>query len=546
VTGRVAGASSISASASAPDVVELATLSAYLAHWASLTPSDTAVVSGAERVSWSALRERVDRCASGLARLGVGRGDVVAMLSPQRWEFVVLYLALDRLQAVFLGLNTRHQLPELELVLNDAKPSVLLTVGHFNGRDYLRDAQSLRGRCPSISTLVAIGPDSTDTDSIDTGSPEELTFEDLLKAGSSPPGLPRAVSATEPACIVYTSGSTGRPKGAVLPRRGLLSNHRALARRIAHQPFRAQCDHPIDHVGGSDRLYLVVILGGSLILAERFRPQALLDQIDAERITYWMGEATQFVRCREYLRGRDLPDLRVINFVGALPGDLLSELAEVSAMVTTGYGMTECCSAVIRSTGRTDLAALARGVIGPLLDTMAGRIVDASGRACEIGEVGELQIRSACLFTGYLGLPERTQERFTSDGWFATGDLFAEDEPGVYRFVARIGDVFSSGGYNIYPREIEAAATAHPAVEEAALIGVPDPAYGSVGWLYYTSVPGHQVTHEEVRDFVRQGMANYKVPARVVQLDAMPHLPNSKIDAKELRRRAHEAMADAS
>ena len=145
MTGRVAGASSISTSASAPDVVELATLSAYLAHWASLTPSDTAVVSGAERVSWSALRERVDRCASGLARLGVGRGDVVAMLSPQRWEFVVLYLALDRLQAVFLGLNTRHQLPELELVLNDAKPSVLLTVGHFNGRDYLRDAQSLRG-----------------------------------------------------------------------------------------------------------------------------------------------------------------------------------------------------------------------------------------------------------------------------------------------------------------------------------------------------------------------------------------------------------------
>ena len=173
------------------------------------------------------------------------------MLSPQRWEFVVLYLALDRLQAVFLGLNTRHQLPELELVLNDAKPSVLLTVGHFNGRDYLRDAQSLRGRCPSISTLVAIGPDSTDTDSIDTGSPEELTFEDLLKAGSSPPGLPRAVSATEPACIVYTSGSTGRPKGAVLP-----------PARIAVKPSgpgpeglrtsrsAPQCDHPIDHCRG--------------------------------------------------------------------------------------------------------------------------------------------------------------------------------------------------------------------------------------------------------------------------------------------------------
>jgi acyl-CoA synthetase (AMP-forming)/AMP-acid ligase II len=177
---------------------------------------------------------------------------------------------------------------------------------------------------------------------------------------------------------------------------------------------------------------------------------------------------------------------------------------------------------------------------------MAGRVVDAAGRACQTGEVGELQIRSACLFIGYLGMPGATQERFTPDGWFATGDLFAEDEPGVYRFVARIGDVFSSGGYNIYPREIEAVAAAHPGVEEAALIGVPDPTYGNLGSLYYTSVPDSQVTHEELRDFMRQSIANYKVPARITQLETMPHLPNSKVDGKELRRRANEAMADAS
>lgn len=535
MTRTAAGASSGGTSRGAPDVIELATISSYLAHWASLRPSDTAVVSGAERLSWSALRERVDRCASGLEGLGVGRGDVVAMLAPQRWEFVVVYLALDRLQAVFLGLNTRHQLPELELVLNDARPSVLLTVCDFSGRNYLRDAQRLRRRCSSIRTLVAI----------DAASQEELKFEDLLTAGGNPPDVPQAVSATEPACIVYTSGSTGRPKGAVLPRRGLLSNHRALARVVAHQPFRAQCDHPIDHVGGIDRLYLAVILGGTLVLAERFRPQALLDQIAAEQITYWMGEATQFVRCREYLHGKDLPDLRMINFVGSLPSGLLSELAQISPTLMTGYGMTECCSAVMRSTWDTDLAALARGVIGPLLDSMAGRIVGASGRVCEMGEVGELQIRSACLFIGYLGMPEKTQERFTADGWFATGDLFAEDGPGVYRFVARIGDVFSSGGYNIYPREIEAVAAAHPAIEEAALIGVPDPAYGKVGWLYYTSVPDSHVTHEELRDFMRQSIANYKVPARIIQLDTMPHLPNSKADTRELRRRANDAMADA-
>lgn len=536
MTSKVAGVPRTGASRSQPDVIELATLSSYLAHWAGERPGDVAVVSGADRLSWLTLHERVERCASGLAGLGVGRGDVVAMLAPQRWEFVVVYLALDRLQAIFLGLNTRHQMPELELVLNDARPSILLTIGEFNGRDYLREAQNLRRRCPSIRTLV----------DIDGAAPDGLTFEDLLSAGGNLSGLPEAVSATEPACIVYTSGSTGRPKGAVLPRRGLLLNHRALARVIAHTPFRAQCDHPIDHVGGIDRLYLVVILGGTLMLAERFRPQALLDQIAAERITYWMGEATQFVRCREYLRGQDLPDLRVINFVGALPGDLLSELAQISPAVTTGYGMTECCSAVMRSTWETDLPALARGVIGPVLDPAAARIVDASGRICERGEVGELQIRSGCLFIEYLGLPEKTQERFTADGWFASGDLFAEDEPGIYRFVARMGDVFSSGGYNIYPREVEALAAAHPAIGEAALIGVPDPTYGSVGWLYYTSVPDSHVTHEELRDFMRQSIANYKVPSRLIQLAAMPHLPNSKVDTKELRRRANDAMADAS
>ncbi|MGH3274034.1 MAG: AMP-binding protein, partial [Streptosporangiaceae bacterium] len=508
---------------------------AYLARWADERPSDIAVVSGTERVTWRDLRERVDRCASGFARLGVGRGDVVAMLAPQRWEFVVVYLTLDRLRAVFLGLNTRHQPPELELVLNDAQPTVLLTVGDFNGRDYLRDARDLKDRCPSVSTLIAVRAEA----------PGELTFDGLLPASGSLPGIPAAVPATEPACIVYTSGSTGRAKGAVLPRRGLLTNHRALARAVAHTPFRAQCDHPIDHVGGIDRLYLVVILGGTLVLAERFRPQDLPGQIAAERISYWMGEATQFIRCREYLPGHDLPDLREICFVGALPGDLLAELAQMAPALMTGYGMTECCSAVIRSGWDTDLPALARGVIGPMLDSMAGRIVGAAGRVCGPDEVGELQIRSACLFTEYLGLPEETRERFTPDGWFATGDLFAQDETGAYRFVARMGDVFSAGGYSIYPREIEAAAAAHPAIAEAALIGVPDPTYGSVGWLYFTGVPGSQVTHEELRDFLRHRIANYKIPARSIQLDIMPHLPNSKVDVKELRRRADDALAGA-
>src|SRR6185437_12078581 len=501
------GPTSADASPTAPDIPELTTLCCYLARWASERPGDLAVVSGSERLTWQALSERVDRCASGLARLGVGRGYTAAVLAPQRWEFVVVYLALDRLRAIFLGLNTRHQLPELELTLNDAQPSVLLTVSDFNGRDYLTDARALRQRCPSIRTLVTIG----------ASAPGELTFSGLLTADRNLPGVPQAVPATEPACIVYTSGSTGRARGAVLPRRGLLTNHRVLARAIAHQPFRAQCDHPIDHVGGIDRLYLVVILGGTLVLAERFQPQALIDQIAAERVTYWAGEATQFVRCREYLHGQDLPDLRMINFVGALPADLLAELAQISPTLTTGYGMTECCSAVIRSTRDIDLRALAQGVIGPMLDSMAGRVVDASGHPCETGQVGELQIRSACLFVEYLGMPEDTQQRFTPDGWFATGDLFAQDELGAYRFVARIGDVFSSGGYSIYPREIEAVAAAHPAVQEAALIGVPDPTYGSVGWLYYTSVPNGQVPAGQLQDFLRHSVENYKLPARIIR-----------------------------
>lgn len=186
----MAGVPWTGASRSQPDVIELATLSSYLAHWASERPNDVAVVSGADRLSWLTLRERVERCASGLAGLGVGRGDVVAMLAPQRWEFVVVYLALDRLQAIFLGLNTRHQMPELELVLNDARPSILLTIGEFNGRDYLRDAQNLRRRCPSIRTLV----------DIDGAAQEGLTLEDLLSAGGNVSGLPEAVSATEAAC----------------------------------------------------------------------------------------------------------------------------------------------------------------------------------------------------------------------------------------------------------------------------------------------------------------------------------------------------------
>ena len=506
----------------------------YIDHWSALRPDDDVVVDGETRMTWRELSTRSTNVARQLVRLGVEPGDRVAVLTPQRWEFVVVYLALARIGGVFIGLNPRHTHAELDYVIRDAAPKVLMSIAANDVRDFVADVTSLHGEHRSIERLVWIGGD---------GGHGGERFEDLLEAPEGDDRLPDVLPSA-PACIVYTSGSTGRPKGALLPRSGLLANYKAVARIVEHHPFVAQCDHPVDHVGGIDRLYLVVILGGKLVLASRFDETRLLEQISAERVTFWMGEATQFIRVWPHLRAADLSSVQIVNYVASLPEDLLRHLCETFPLVMTGYGMTELCSAAVKSRRDTSEESLSRGVVGRPLDTMLVRLVDAEDREVAMGAPGELQIRSCSLLLEYVNRPEATAEAFTADGWFRTGDLMTQDTNGDLTFLARLGDVLKSGGYNVYPREIEAVLEGHPEVVEAAVVPVDDAVYQQVAHAFV--VLNQPIDEAALSAFCREQLASYKVPRRFHQMESLPRLANQKIDKVRLRSDAASASPSPS
>jgi len=204
-----------------------------------------------------------------------------------------------------------------------------------------------------------------------------------------------------------------------------------------------------------------------------------------------------------------------------------------SGDVRTCFGSTETCIGVIFSEAGLDPDTLAISVGRPIADDV--RIMGKDGQVCDIGEVGEFQvIRDYCM-TGYFNRPEATAEAFTDDGYVKTGDLVEELPDGNFRFVARISDMFKSGGYNVYPREVEIAIEEHPDVVGAAVVGVPHPLYSEVGYAFVLREPDSELVENQLRDLCKVNLANYKVPKTIELVDAFPLLPNGKMERTRLR-----------
>ena len=335
-----------------------------------------------------------------------------------------------------------------------------------------------------------------------------------------------------PICIVYTSGSSGQPKAARLPNRSLLHNYRVGAELFYHQPFRTYSCHPIDHIGGIDRLYQTIMLGGVLVLDQRFEPELVLKQTEAERLTYWLGEATQFIKLAPSFSSYDLSSLRVVRYVGPLPEEILKSLSQIVPLVMTSYGSSETCASLVFTDESTSLEALRDGNVGRPVDGFTMRVVNGN-RNRIVGDVGELEVKSEWIFSGYGTEKSAARAPLTEDGWFRTGDLFKENEDGSFTIVGRVNDVYKSGGFNVHPAEVEAVLMAHPLVKGACVIGVPDSTFIAVGRAFV--VLRSEMDTVRLREFLRERLAGYKVPKEIVVLEQMPLLRNDKVDRNSLR-----------
>lgn len=499
--------------------------------WAAHDGAREAAVLGGVRWSYARLDREVGALAGAMLAAGVIKGERVATLAPPGLDFLMAYLAATRIGAIWVGLNPRYRFEELAHVLRDAEPCLLLARAH-------PELAEVRALCAQTVVL----DDPSDLAAF-------LASGDALPAGALDAAIAH-VTADDPAVLVYTSGSTGAPKGAILSHGGIVRFARGQNDIWPLSTLRVLNYFPINHVGClNDILAPALVAGGCCVFMEQFDPRESLRLMQDEAITFWgsVPSVFQMQLALPDFADFDLSAVQLIVWEGAaMAPDLIAQLGQICRWRATNYGMTETTSA-ITVLAPTDDESLLGETVGSAFPGVALRLMGADGAPATPGEAGEVQTRSPLNCLGYWNNPEATADAFTPDGWFRTGDLAVQRPDGRYRIVGRLKEMFKSGGYNVYPREIETVIEAHPDVSAAAVVGISDATWDEVGVAYVEGA----VAPEAMAAWCRGRLANYKIPKHIHCEAALPLLPIGKIDKPALRRRAlaehasHPAQGDA-
>ncbi len=490
-----------------------------------------AAVEGDVRLTYGALAGRVDAIAKALLAQGVEPGDRVATLAPPSLDFWLTMLATTSVGAVWIGLNPRYQAPEYGYLLDDATPRLVFARDHYDARDYLDELQTLG---PRVETFVALG----------VACGRALGFDAFLAKGRSVSDADLATrrAAVDPedvAIIVYTSGTTGKPKGAMLSHRAIMAAALVNLSWMQDGLQSTICVAPTNHVGAINNVCMnVFAYGGKIVFHHRVDLDAIAALTKQERLTYLVGSPTAFAMFAA-MPGNGLNRLgnyKLIVFGGGSTAEaLLKPVAALGIPMSTVYGQTETCGIVTASDFDASTEVMAE-TIGKPLPYADMRIARADGSVAGIGESGEIQVKGPYCMTGYFNRPEATAQAFTADGYLRTGDVGVARDDGNFSFVGRLKEMYKSGGYNIYPVEIELALAEHPAVHMAAVLPMPHPVFQEVGHAFIAT---GDVSLDEatLKEFLRPRLANYKLPKSFSFDSELPLLPNSKVDKQALKAR---------
>ncbi len=516
----------------------------YLDYHGENSPAAPAVSHDGRTLSYGELKQRVDELARALLAAGIQRGDRVATLSPPHPDFLITFLATASIGGVWLGLNPRYTRGEYAYVLADAAPAILFCRTRIGDRDYRADIAGLAAECPALRQLVVLSGDPLP----DVGG---LTYDQFLANGSVPEGglEARRASCTgsDPALLVYTSGSTGAPKGALLPHRGLVSCCLVQSHYWNASPARILNFLPINHVGCvGDISSFLLVSGGCNVFLEQFDARRCMELIEQERITIWGGIPTTIEMCLDLpeIEQFDLSSIQMIVWSGAAASvSLIQRMLAITPRLSTSYGLTESVGSITYAEVGASPEVLAH-TIGAPAPEYGFRIAGPDGAEVQPGEHGEIQLRGDFLMLGYLNRPGETAEAIDADGWLHTGDLALRRADGNVQLVGRIKDMFKSGGYNVYPREIEIVLESHSGVAMAAVVSAADPLYGETGHAFVIPAPGVSLDVEELRAFCREFLANYKIPKTFTIAAELPLLPVGKVDKKALQTRLAVALGN--
>jgi fatty-acyl-CoA synthase len=457
-------------------------------------------------------------------KLGVQKGDRVSILAHNSIAYIDLFYGLAKIGAIFAPLNWRLTAHELSYIVGDCEPKVLIC-----GPEFTTPLEEMRPRL-EVEQYVSVEGAVIDG---------ALVYEEeIAQASVSEPERP-PLDADDGYCILYTSGTTGRPKGAILPHRQILWNcvNTAISWGLNENDVSPVLT-PLYHAGGLFAfLTPILYLGGRITLARGFDADVALRTIVEEKCTVVLGVPTLFQLWfnTPYFPQADFSRVRFfINGGAKIPVPLMQAwIAAKGGVFRQGYGLTEVGPNCFSMTDEESVRKI--GAVGKPIFHSQMRLVDpATGQDVGVGQPGELWIKGPHVCRGYWRNPKATEESIT-DGWFHTGDMATCDEDGFYTIVGRYKDMIKSGGENIYAAEVENVFRDHPAVADAALIGIPDEKWGEIGLMLVILKPGLTATVDELLEFCRARLARFKVPKRVEFTDTFPYTPYGKVEKAKLR-----------
>jgi acyl-CoA synthetase (AMP-forming)/AMP-acid ligase II len=517
-----------------PPVAHAPSIAHLFAHAAHAYGDLPAIEDGARHISYRQLDQLRQTAARALLALDVQAGDRVAVWAPNIWEWIVATGALHSVGAALVPLNTRMKGSEAGYILRESGACVLFTIGEFLGVDY-----------PQMLANEAL-PDLRQIVSLRSDKPGTLGWEAFmaLAADVSPATLLTRESGVGPMTlsdVLFTSGTTGKPKGVMTRHGQNLRVVRDWSEVVGlHQGDRYLIVNPFFHSFGYKAGWLAALMRGCTIIPQPvFDVQAVLDCVQRERISVLPGPPTLYQSLLAHPRRDeyDLSSLRVaVTGAAAIPVEMIWRMRDELgfATIVTAYGLTEVCgfATICRPGDSPELVANTSGRAMPGVEI---RCVDLNGRSQPPNIPGEVLIRGYNLMQGYLNDPAASEELLDTKGWLHTGDIGVLDEQGYLRITDRLKDMFITGGFNVYPAEIEQCLLTYPGVAQAAVIGIPDERLGEVAMAFLLPAPGQMIEPGALIAWCREQMANYKVPRRVQVLDAMPLNAAGKVTKNVLR-----------
>ena len=501
-----------------------------------ICPDRDIMIFDGKRWAYGQTSERVNKLANGLKGLGIKKGDRLGMLEVNCNRYVEAYFAAAKVGAIFVPLNFRAKEKELSYMIGNAGAKMLIVGGR-----YLEMVGGIRSQLPTVEHCISVGEVRGNW----------LSYEGVLSS-SPADDVVDEIDDEDITILMYTSGTTGRPKGVPLRHSGFVSyvleNVEPASPDVEERNLLTV---PLYHVAGIQAMLAAVYGGRTLVLMRQFETEEWLKMVEQERITRAMLVPTmlKWVIDHPDFKKYDLSSLKVITYGAApMPFEVIEKAIGEMPWVRfiNAFGQTETAS-TITSLGPEDhilqgseeeigkkLKRLTSSVGRPLPDVEV-KIVDEQGNAVPVNAVGEILARGPRVMRGYWQDEEKTRKVIAEDGWLRTGDQGWIDEEGYIYLAGRSDDMIIRAGENISPEEIEEVLRSHPKVDEAAVIGVPDPEWGQEPRALVVLKRGQEASREEIMEYCRSNLAGFKRPRSIVFLESLPRNPMGKVLKKELR-----------